>query len=348
MANDIFTTCSRRVRLGMVGGGQGAFIGSVHRIAARLDDKFTLVAGALSSDPDLAKVSAREVGIDLGRSYSDFKEMAQCEANRSDGIEAVAIVTPNHLHASVAKTFLNAGIHIICDKPMTATLTEAEELVETVSYSEKLFVLTYNYTGYPMIRQARAMVRDGSLGELRVVCVEYPQASLADKAEERGVKQAEWRTDPERAGAGGTIADIGTHAYNLAAFVTGEKPNELCAELTSFVAGRRLDDDAQILMRYANGAKGMLWASQVAIGHENSLSLRLYGTKGGLQWAQEQPNQLWYTPFGEAKQLLTRGGPGGGPGCGSIRARTGRTSRGFFGVICQYLFRSSQSDCGNV
>ncbi len=306
------TAAGRRIRLGMVGGGQGAFIGAVHRIAARLDDRYELVAGALSSDPDRASASAVELGIAPERSYGTFLEMAKAEAAREDGIEAVSIVTPNHLHASAAKAFLNAGIHVICDKPMTTTVSEAEELVGLVESSGRIFVLTHNYTGYPMVRQARAMVRDGVLGQLRLVQAEYPQDWLTEKAEDAGVKQAEWRTDPARSGAGGAIGDIGTHAYNLGSFVSGLKATELCAELTTFVDGRRLDDDVQILLRYEGGAKGMLWASQVAPGNENGLKLRVYGTKGGLEWCQQDPNYLWYTPFGEPKQLITRNGAGAG------------------------------------
>jgi len=302
----------KRIRLGMVGGGQGAFIGAVHRIAARMDDRFDLVAGALSSDPDRANASAAELGIAPDRSYADFIEMARAEAARDDGIEAVSIVTPNHLHAPAAKAFLNAGIHVICDKPMTTTVSEAEDLVELVKKSGKLFVLTHNYTGYPMVRQARAMVRDGLLGEIRLVQVEYPPDWLTEKVEESGSKQAEWRTDPARSGAGGCVGDIGTHAYNLGCFVSGLRLKELCAELTTFVEGRRLDDDVQILMRFDGGAKGMLWASQVAPGHENGLKLRVYGTKGGLEWVQADPNYLWHTPLGEPKRLITRNGAGAG------------------------------------
>ena len=302
----------KRIRLGMVGGRQGAFIGAVHRIAARMDDRFDLVAGALSSDPDRANASAAELGIAPDRSYADFIEMARAEAARDDGIEAVSIVTPNHLHAPAAKAFLNAGIHVICDKPMTTTVSEAEDLVELVKKSGKLFVLTHNYTGYPMVRQARAMVRDGLLGEIRLVQVEYPQDWLTEKVEESGSKQAEWRTDPARSGAGGCVGDIGTHAYNLGCFVSGLRLKELCAELTTFVEGRRLDDDVQILMRFDGGAKGMLWASQVAPGHENGLKLRVYGTKGGLEWVQADPNYLWHTPLGEPKRLITRNGAGAG------------------------------------
>ncbi|MEH2486269.1 Gfo/Idh/MocA family protein [Bradyrhizobium sp. AZCC 2230] len=300
----------RRIRLGMVGGGQGAFIGAVHRIAARIDDQFELVAGALASDPVRAKASAKELGIADDRAYGSFEEMARVEAARADGIEAVSIVTPNHMHSPVAKSFLEAGIHVICDKPLTTTVAEAEELVALVKKSGKVFVVTHNYTGYPMVRQARAMVANGDLGEIRLVHAEYLQDWLTERLEASSHKQAAWRTDPARSGAGGCIGDIGTHAYNLACFVTGLELDELLAQLSTFVEGRRLDDDVQILLRWKGGAKGMLWASQVAVGNENGLTLRVYGSKGGLEWAQENPNQLWFTPYGRPKQLLTRGGAG--------------------------------------
>jgi predicted dehydrogenase len=306
-------TQTGRIRLGMVGGGQGAFIGAVHRIAARIDDQFELVAGALSSDPARASASAAEIGIAPDRSYGSYQEMAKAEAARPDGIEAVSIVTPNHVHAPAARAFLEAGIHVICDKPMTTTVKEAEELVALVEKTGKVFVLTHNYTGYPMIRQARAMVAAGELGEIRLVQAEYPQDWLTERAELAGSKQAEWRTDPKRSGAGGSIGDIGTHAYNLAAFVSGLETQALLAQLTTFVPGRLLDDDVQILLRYKGGARGMLWASQVAVGNENGLKLRVYGTKGGLEWTQADPNYLWFTRFGEPKQLLTRAGSGAWP-----------------------------------
>jgi predicted dehydrogenase len=309
-----------RIRLGMVGGGQGAFIGAVHRIAARLDDQFELVAGALSSDPARAKASAKELGLADDRAYGSFEEMATAEAARADGIEAVAIVTPNHMHAPVAKAFLEAGIHVICDKPLTTTVAEAETLVALVNKTGKVFVLTHNYTGYPMIRQARAMIANGDLGDIRLVQAEYLQDWLTLRLEASGQKQAAWRTDPARSGAGGCIGDIGTHAYNLACFVTGLELDQLLAQLSTFVEGRRLDDDVQILLKWKGGAKGMLWASQVAVGNENGLTLRVYGTKGGLEWAQEQPNHLWFTPYGQPRQLLTRSGAG-------ARAEAARVTR---------------------
>lgn len=302
----------RRIRLGMVGGGQGAFIGGVHRMAARLDDRYELVAGALSSDKERAAASARELGIADDRSYASFAEMATAESRREDGIEAVAIVTPNHLHFPLSKAFLEAGIHVICDKPVTASLQEARDLEAVVAKSDRLFILTHNYTGYPMLRQMREMVAAGEIGKLRHVQAEYAQDWLTEAVEATGAKGAEWRTDPARSGAGGAIGDIGTHAFNAAAFVTGETPEALLADLTAFVPGRRLDDSANILLRYASGAKGMLWASQIAVGNENELSLRVYGDKGGLEWHHSSVNELAFTPFGKPRQIITRNGAGAG------------------------------------
>ena len=300
----------RRIRLGMVGGGEGAFIGAVHRFAARLDDRFDLVAGALSSTPEKAARSATLLGLDPARSYGDFVTMAAAEAARPDGIEAVAIVTPNHRHAPAAKAFLEAGIHVICDKPLTISLAEAHALAETVRRAGRIFVLTHNYTGYPLIRQARAMVRNGDLGDIRVVQVEYAQDWLSEKIEDGGNKQAAWRSDPARSGAGGCIGDIGTHAFNLADFVTGLDVSAICAELSTFVSGRRLDDNAQILLRYASGARGMLWASQVAVGCENEVRLRVFGTRGALDWEQRTANRMTWSPLGGNPQIVTRNGAG--------------------------------------
>ncbi|WP_417766942.1 Gfo/Idh/MocA family protein [Stappia sp.] len=301
-----------RIRLGMVGGGEGAFIGGVHRIAARLDGEFELVAGALSSDPDRARASGAALGLTPERSYASFAEMAKREARLKNGIEAVAIVTPNHMHYPAAREFLKRGIHVICDKPLTSTLPDARKLAALAEKSGAVFVLTHNYTGYPMVRQAREMIASGMLGALRVVQAEYPQDWLTERLEASGQKQADWRTDPARSGAGGCVGDIGTHAYNLACFVTGLAAEELAADLTTFVDGRKLDDNVHVMLRFSGGARGMLWASQVAPGNENGLRLRVYGEKGGLEWEQEQPNHLWYTPFGEEKRLITRGGAGAG------------------------------------
>jgi predicted dehydrogenase len=297
-----------RLRLGMVGGGRDAFIGAVHRIAARIDDQYELVAGCFSSNPEKALASAADLGV--ARAYTSFAEMASKEARRKDGIDAVAIVTPNHMHAPVAMQFLKRGIHVICDKPLTATLAEAKKLAKAAEASGVVFALTHNYTGYPMIRQAKAMIEAGELGDLRLVNVEYVQDWLTEPVDN---KQADWRTDPARSGAGGSTGDIGTHAFNLANFVTGLTLDTLAADLTAFVPGRRVDDNGHVLMRYKGGAKGMLWCSQVAPGNENGLRLRVYGSKGGLEWAQEDPNYLWFTPFGQPKRLITRGGAGSGP-----------------------------------
>ena len=278
---------SRRLRLGMIGGGRDAFIGAVHRLAARMDDRWDFVAGALSSDPQKALASAADLRLDPTRAYPSWQAMLEGEAKLRDGggpaIDAVAIVTPNHVHHGPAKAFLESGFHVICDKPMTTTVADAEDLVAAVQKSGQIFALTHNYTGYPMIRQARAMVADGALGKIRLVEAEYAQDWLATKAEDTGSKQAEWRVDPARSGPAGCVGDIGTHAYNLASFVTGEAAQSLAADLQSFVPGRRLDDNAHILLRYASGARGMIWASQVASGNENGLRLRVYGEKGGVE-----------------------------------------------------------------
>jgi predicted dehydrogenase len=296
---------ARRIRLGMVGGGTGAFIGYVHRIASRLDGDYELVAGALSSHADVARESGRNLGLAEDRIYTNYVEMAAAEAARKDGIEAVSIVTPNNVHFGPAKAFLEAGIHVICDKPLTSTLEDARALAAIKPKKGAKFLLTHNYTGYPLVRQAREVVKSGALGKLRIVQVEYPQDWLTQAVSN---KQADWRTDPKRSGAGGAIGDIGTHAYNLARFVTGLKTEALAAELTTFVKGRKLDDNVNIMLRFQGGARGMLWASQVAVGSENGLQLRVYGEKGGLEWRQDNPNYMWFTEFGKPKQLLTRGG----------------------------------------
>ncbi|MBI2256924.1 MAG: Gfo/Idh/MocA family oxidoreductase [Proteobacteria bacterium] len=296
-----------RIRLGMIGGGEGAFIGAVHRLAARMDDQFDFVAGALSSTPAKAKRSGAALGLARDRIYSDFETMALKEAAREDGIEAVAIVTPNHLHAPAARAFLDAGIHVICDKPMTTTLKDALDLQRRAKKARKLLAVTYNYTGYPMVRHARQMVADGALGPLRVVQVEYPQDWLTEKLEATGQKQAAWRADPKQSGVGGSLGDVGTHAYNLACFVSGLTLDSLAADLSRFVPGRKLDDNAHVLLRFKGGAKGMLWTSQVSPGNENNLRLRLYGPKGGLEWHQEHPNQLLWSPYGEPTRVIARG-----------------------------------------
>ena len=304
---------ARPLRLGMVGGGRGAFIGAVHRLCARLDGQYELVAGALSSDAKRAKESGAELRLAPDRVYTSFTEMAAAEAKRPDGIEAVSIVTPNDSHHAIARAFLDRGIDVICDKPMTTTVEDALDLVRVVRRTGLVFGLTHNYTGYPMVRQAREMVAAGELGPIRVVQAEYVQDWLTTKLEDTGHKQAAWRVDPARAGAGGALGDIGTHAHNLACFVTGRQARELAADLSRFVPGRRLDDNVHILVRFDDGARGMVWASQVAPGTENGLRLRVYGEKAGLEWAQEHPNQLRFAPAGQPPEILSRGGPRLGP-----------------------------------
>jgi predicted dehydrogenase len=302
-----------RIRLGMVGGGNDAFIGGVHRIASRIDDRYELVAGALSSTPEKAQASGQALGI--ARIYDDFKQMAIREARLKNGIEAVSIVTPNHVHYAASREFLKRGIHVICDKPLTSTLADARKLAKAVERTDALFILTHNYTGYPMVRQAREMVARGEIGKIRVVQVEYPQDWLTQHED---FKQAEWRTDPARSGAGGSTGDIGTHAHNLARFVTGLEVESLAADLDAFVPGRQVDDNGHVMLRFEGGAKGMLWCSQVAPGNENALRIRVYGETGGLEWAQEDPNYLFHTPFGEPKRMITRNGSGAGDAAARI------------------------------
>lgn len=303
------STAARPLRLGMVGGGRGAFIGGVHRLCARMDGQYELVAGALSSDPQRAKESGADLRLAPDRVYTNFTEMAAAESQRPDGIEVVSIVTPNDSHHAIARAFLDRGIDVICDKPMTTTVADALDLVQAVRRTGLVFGVTHNYTGYPLVRQAREMIAAGELGTIRVVQVEYAQDWLTTRLEETGQKQAAWRVDPVRAGAGGCLGDIGTHAYNLAGFITGLAAREVAADLSRFVPGRRLDDNDHLLLRFENGARGMLWSSQVAPGNENGLRLRVYGEEGGLEWSQEHPNQLRYAPVGQAPRVLSRGGP---------------------------------------
>lgn len=312
MAIESFGTesASRRLRLGMVGGGRGAFIGAVHRMAARLDDKYEMVAGALSASAENAKASGEDLGLEQDRIYASWEEMAEKESARDDGIDVVSIVTPNHLHFGPAKAFLKAGIHVICDKPMTLNLDESIELVKIARKSGVVFVLTQNNTGYPLVRQARNMVEDGTLGDIQVIRTSYVQDWLTTAIDQEGQKQAAWRTDPKLAGSGGSVGDIGVHAFNLAAFISGLELQSVCADLRSYVPGRELDDNANVLLRYANGATGTLWSSQVAPGNYNRLSIGVYGTKGGIEWVGEDNDNLQYTPLGEPTQTITRGGPG--------------------------------------
>jgi predicted dehydrogenase len=306
-----------RIRLGMVGGGEGAFIGAVHRHAARFDDRFELLAGALSSSAEASQRSGRALGLE--RIYDDYQQMATAESARDDGIEAVCIVTPNHMHAPVARAFLEAGIHVICDKPVTIHSEDARMLKALAEERGLLFAVTHNYSAYPMVRHAQQMVREGALGDIRVVQVQYAQDWLAAPLEQSGQKQAAWRTDPAKAG-GGAIGDIGSHAWQLADTITGLRLESLAAQLSSFVPGRVIDDDVQVLLRYKGGARGMLWASQVAPGCTNELRIRVVGSAGGIEWAQEQPNELYWTPLGEPTRIVTRGSA-------AMNAAGARTSR---------------------
>ncbi len=305
---------SQRIKLGMVGGGQGAFIGAVHRIASRIDDRYELVAGAFSSNPEKSIASGEELGISSDRNYKDYLEMASKESQREDKIDVVAIVTPNHMHHPISMAFIKKDFHIICDKPLAMNIKECEELVQASTTQDIIFALTHNYTGYPMIRNAKEMCDQGELGNIRLIQAEYAQDWLTEDLENKinsgGNKQAAWRTDPAQSGGGGCIGDIGTHAFNLIRFITGLQPQQISAELTSFVPGRKLDDNAQISIRFNGGAKGTIWSSQVAPGNENHLQVRIYGEKGGLEWCQEDPNYLYFTKFGSPKQKITRGGAG--------------------------------------
>ncbi len=303
----------RRLRVGMVGGGRDAFIGAVHRMAMRLDDLIELEAGALSSNPETARLSGADLGLAPDRTYADYRDMAAREAARPDGIEAVVIVTPNHLHFPVAKAFLEMGVDVICDKPLSTTLAEARELVELTRQTGLVFAVTLNNTGYPMVRQAREMIAAGDVGAIRVVHATYIQDWLTKPIDADGQKQAEWRTDPARAGASACLADIGVHAHNLALFVTGLEVEAVAADLTTFVPGRRLDDNAHVLMRFSGGARGLLASSQVAVGNLNNLSVKVYGERAGLEWRGEEPEMLRFTPFGEPTRTLQRGGPGNTP-----------------------------------
>lgn len=301
---------SPRLKLAMIGGGRGAFIGAVHRMAARLDDRYELIGGVFSSDPQRSRDSGADLRLASDRCYATLDDMLLKERERADRVDVVAIVTPNHLHHDASKRCLEAGFHVICDKPLTTSLDHAEDLKRLVEQTKRVFAVTYNYSGYPLVRQAREMIASGELGELRVVQAEYAQGWLATPVEASGNKQAQWRVDPERSGVAGAIGDIGTHAFHLTEFVTGTRVAQLAADLSMLVPGRRLDDNGQMLLRFQNGARGSLWASQVAPGNENGLRIRVYGEKAGLEWSQEAPNQLRFTPVGEQPRILSRGGAG--------------------------------------
>jgi predicted dehydrogenase len=312
-----------KLRYGMVGGGRDAFIGAVHRMAAALDGQAEFVAGALSSTPEKSVASGRDLGLAEDRNYESWEQMLASESARPDRIDFVSIVTPNHLHVPVAKAFAEAGFHVVLDKPMVLSSEEATQLAAAVDKAGVVFAVTYNYTGYPMVKQAAHLVRSGAIGEIRKVFVEYHQGWLSGKLEESGQKQAAWRTDPQRSGIAGCVGDIGTHAENLVATVTGLEIESLCADVTTFVEGRALDDDAAVLLRFKGGAKGVLTCSQVCYGEENGLALRVYGTAGALAWRQEEPNQLVYTPADGAKRVLTRGGPESGASAHATRLPPG-------------------------
>jgi predicted dehydrogenase len=304
MSRDV---ANRRLRAGIVGGGKGSFIGAVHRVASELDGQAQVVAGAMSTDPQRAAESAKAWFLE--RSYASYQEMAEKEASRPDGIDFVIIATPNHMHFPVAKAFLEHGIHVISDKPLSFSLEEARAEVALVEKSNLIFALTHNYTGYPMVRQAHDLVRSGALGEIRKVLVEYIQGWLIDAQEGQGNKQAAWRTDPTKSGIAGCVGDIGTHGENLLEYITGLKIASLSADLTAFVPGRQLDDDANMLLRMENGAKGILTCSQIAAGEENNLNIRVYGTKAGLEWHQMEPNTLIFKPHGQPAQIYRANGP---------------------------------------
>lgn len=298
----------RKFRFGMVGGGRGAFIGAVHRIAATMDGRAELVAGAFSSNPARSMASGADLLVAPDRTYASYVEMARGESRlpREKRLDFVVIVTPNHRHFEVARTFLSAGFHVVCDKPATLTLAEAKRLRLLVRRTGGIFVLTHNYSGNAMVKQARELVRNGALGVIRKVVVEYPQGWLATRLEKTGHRQAAWKTDPRRSGAGGCVGDIGTHAEHLARYVTGLHIESLCADLTTFVGGRRLDDDASILLRFRGGAKGVLLASQICIGHDNNLGIRVHGSKASLEWRQECPDELIVRPAGRPRETWGR------------------------------------------
>ncbi len=299
----------RPLRLGMVGGGQGAYIGNIHRLAARLDGQWQLVAGAFDVDPERGRAFALSQGLDPARSYGTWQELIAAEAARPDRMEAVAICTPNFTHYPIAKALIEAGFDVICEKPLTATLADAVALEQLARDSGRFVGVTYTYSGYPMVHEARVRVAAGEIGAVRTVQVEYPLEWMATAIEQQGNAQAAWRTDPVKNGRGGSIGDIGTHAYHLAGFVSGLTLDSLTADLATFVSGRALDDNAHVMLRYQGGARGLLWSSQVAIGHSNGVRLRVFGETGSLQWYQEQPNELILTPLEGRVQVVKRGAP---------------------------------------
>lgn len=296
-----------QLRLGMVGGGEGAYIGNIHRLASRLDGHWQLVAGAFDVDPDRGRAFAIGQGLDPARSYGTCQELIAGECGRADRVDAVAICTPNFTHYPIAKALIEAGFDVICEKPLTATLADAVALERLARESGRFVGVTYTYSGYPMVHEARVRIARGEIGAVRTVQVEYPLEWMAAPIERAGNAQAAWRTDPKKNGRGGSIGDIGTHAYHLAGFVTGLKLDSLTADLATFVNGRALDDNAHVMLRYQGGARGLLWSSQVAIGNSNGVRLRVFGETGSLQWFQEQPNELIFTPLDGRVQTLKRG-----------------------------------------
>ena len=298
---------ARRLRLGMIGGGQGAYIGGLHRLAARLDGQYELVAGAFDIDAARGHAFAAENLIAPSRSYDDYRAMIDAERQREDHVDVVVVCTPNHTHLPIARAFLQAGFDVICEKPLTTTLEDAVSLTGIAEACGRFLGVTYTYCGYPMVHEARAMVRAGAIGAVRVVQVEYPLEWMATAIERQGNQQAAWRTDPGRSGRGGSIGDIGTHAYHLAGFVTGLTLDALCADLATFVPGRPLDDNAHVMLRYEGGARGLLWSSQVAIGCSNGLRLRVFGETGSLSWSQEQPDTLEHATLDGRPAAVKRG-----------------------------------------
>ena len=299
---------NRKLRMGMVGGGRGAFIGAVHRMAANLDGKIELVAGAFSSSPEKSKLSGEDFFLDPERVYDSYQEMAEKEAAREDKVDFVSIVVQNHLHFDVAKTFLEAGFNVICDKPMTRTLEEARALRDIVDETGQIFCLTHNYTGYPMVKEAKRMVKDGEIGRILKIVAEYPQGYAVGDVEGDGQGQiSNWRADPKIAGSSNCMGDIGTHAHNLVRYITGLEIEEMCSELTAFIPGRELDDDGNNLIRFEGGAKGIIYASQISNGDENALNIRVYGTKASLEWHQEDPNDLIVKYANAPRKIYRRG-----------------------------------------
>jgi len=330
------------IRYGMIGGGPGAFIGAVHRMAAALDGEYHLVAGAFSSDPSRSRETGEELGLDAERVYADFRGMALSEAARDDGIEAVVIVTPNHLHHPAARAFLEAGVHVICDKPMTTTTEDAEELVRLSDERGLVFAVTYNYTGYPMVKEARRRVASGALGSLRKVVVEYSQGWLRTLLEAEGQKQAEWRGDPERAGLSSALGDIGTHAFNLVHYVTGLETHRLFADLGTVVEGRAMEDDAAVLLELEGGVRGVMIVSQIATGERNHLRLRVYGSEGALDWCQEDPNRLRIVDPDGSETVVFRGGETG-PDAAHATRLPGGHPEGFI-EACANIYRGTAAE----